>query len=671
MSQAISSRVRYFFGFVSTALLVALALVAQFVGRFTAIKGLYALIGVLLAAAIWYQLRPPSFVHESITEYEFESAEPSARLDRWGSKAVACLVASAYLATYLTDQRLLPVLVASVVGFSLVLYQWMRGGVSEWLVAQVAALFTLGPVTRYLSTGLYFGSRDVLGHTRAVKLLLGTGRITSIDVAYSTYSSFPALHIASASVSAVSGLPAYDSLILLGTVAYLIATLALIYLVRTLVSPAAGVATGIVFATLSLVQTYASYFYPQAFATVIVVCFLYVLVREDSVPLPLRFPLSVVSVVSVVVLSLSHHVTQILFAGIVGVLFVPSVLARVGAGRRLGINERAPRAVPLLLALTAGLTYLSQSRFDMIPFFFQFASERARNPAVSDSGGIRTVFGFGTEIPYQGAWAAVRSLVYVDGLYFIGLSALFVVGVVLVLTRYERYAPITGYLLLGGLGSLFVLRTPLVNVARRLALPLSPFFSIVAGIGLVWIVSAVGSRLRANPSIRGWVRNAAVVGVVVMIAVTGPLVAADDLYGLHSGPNLWESYSTPEQQVDFSQQELRELEATVGHLGQYTSDVAMLSLTSDASTWLGGGEGSTPAISAGGIRTDDPLVYRTKWTEHQLGVTVVSGAPGTITIADWWLQREVAASNKLYTTGMVGMIEGEGETRLSASRADG
>ena len=651
-------------------LLVVLAAVYRFIDAVTAIKGAYVMIGVAVAA-VAYRNRSPLTERVTSAPLGGDGFAASGHLNRWANKAVMSYVVVAFLFVYVTNERLLALIGATLVGFTLVVVQWIFAGPSKSLVGQILVLYTVGPVTRYLSTGFYFGSRDILGHTKAIQTLLATGRIGSIDAVYSTYSTFPALHVVSASVSAITGLPAYDSLMFLGAFAYLIATAAVIYLVREILSPTEAIGVGIVFGTLSIVQNYASYFYPQAFATAAIVYFLYVTVRSESAPASVRFALSVASVMAVVVLALSHHVSQILFTGVVIGLLTPSVLSKTDIGRRLRINAGAPRPVPLLLALTAGLTYLVLYRFGMVTFLVEFVMARSDSATVNNSGGIRTVLGFGTEIPYQGIPAALRSLVYVDGLYFIGLTALFVLGALVAFTRYERYARVAGYVLLGGVGSLFVLKTPLLNVAKRLALPLSPFFAVVAGIGLAWGIQSVRDRLGTNVPARERARQLAVVGVVLLVAVTGPLVAADDIYDLHRGPNLWESYSTPEQQVDFSQQELAEIQATVQYLDGTTptSEVSMLSLTRDAFEWFEGVEHPGATVTPSGIRTENPFVYRTAWTEHQIAATVSPGAPGTLSISDWWLNREVNASNKVYTTGSVGVVEGENETVLSANES--
>lgn len=652
----------YLFGLLLVALVPTLVLAARVLGEVTAIKGSYALFGVLLATAV-YRAPGRSDAVDGRTSLGGGPFVESGAVGRWALKGVLALVALACLSTYVTGDRLGSVVLALVVGVPVVVYQLLTVGATRAVVTQVVVLFAVGPLTRYLSTGFYFGDGDLLGHVRAVEVLLRTGRVAAIDAVYSTYTDFPALHVVSASVSAVTGLSPYDSLMLLGTVTYLLAIVAVVYLVGSLLSPAEGVAVGFVFAALSLVQFYASYFYPQALATALVVYLFYLVVRRASLPPSLRLSFSVLTVAAVFVLSLAHHVTQILLAGIVALLYAPSALSAVGPGRRLGVNEYVPRVTPVAIALVVGLTHLLLTRTSMITYLVDFASEKVSNPFVSDAGGERVVFGFGTAVPYQDPATALQSLVYVDGVYYIALAALFVLGFVVVLVHYERYSAVAGYVLLGTVGSLFVLRTPLVGVASRLALPLAPFFAIVAGVGLSWIVESVRTRVGTSTTRYERLRHLLVAALVLTVGITGPLVAGDDLYHLHDGPNLWETYSSPEQQVEFSRQELSELRATVGYVDRHTSSVTMLWITREASDRFGGEERSVPTVSAAGIRTDDPLVYRTAWADHQVGYS--TDVPGTVVVADWWLSREVGASNKVYTTGQVGMLHGPDGARLS------
>jgi len=429
-----------------------------------------------------------------------------------------------------------------------------------------------------------------------------------------------------------------------------------------------SVAVTLVFSVLSIVHNYTTYFFPQALATALLVFLLYVVVRRKSTPSIENVPLSLATVLIAGGFVFVHHVTQIIFAGVVGVLYGPSVLQATKVGRRLCVNESLPRLVPILFALTAGITYLFVASAGTVGYFVRFTTGIAENPFVSDTGGARTVVGLGTDIPFHTPRVAVESLLSVDGLYYIGLAALFAVGAVVAVVRYERYARVAGFALLGIGGSLAILRTPLLNTVSRLSLPLAFFFAFIAGIGLWRVTMGDKDSNGAVMSKDLTARRVAAFLLVVTVATTGPLVAGDDLYGLHAGPNLWETYSTPEQQVEFSEQELRQFEATVEYADQYTSEIAMLWVSREASGRFGPEKELSPSlrVTEKGIRVDGPLIYRTQWTKHQVGYS--TDRLGTIAIADWWLKREIGASNKIYTTGTVGVVRGGNETYLSAAR---
>jgi hypothetical protein len=632
--------VRPLFAVSAVSLAGLLSVVYVFLGKVTAIKGSYALLGVLVAAVLYQSHGDP--------ERQLHEAN---HLGRWSTKVTALLAGWAYLITYVTGTRLAAVVVALSVGYSLVAYQLLFAGVTRAVVSQLAVLFTVGPVTKYLATGFYFGATDLLGHVRAVEVLYRTGRFEAIDSVYSTYSSFPALHIVSGTIGAFTGLPAYDSLILFGMVSYTIITVAVYYLSRSLFSPAEAVAVTFVFSTLSVVHNYTTYFFPQALATALMFCLFYVATRQRSASDRYRVSLSAAVVLITVAFAFTHHVTQILFLGIVAVVYAPSALELTRFGRRWLVNAARPRTIPMLFALATGLSHLLLTRRAMIDYFVEFTRERLGDATVGDSGGGRTVIGLGTDIPYQTPRAAIESLVAVDGLYFIALAALFVAGVVTILTHYARYTRAAGALLLGGGAATVVLKTPLLSTVSRLALPLALFFCLIAGIGLWALGVGRGGLAERNVPVRRF----ALAGLVVVVGVTGPLVAGDDLYGLHAGPNLWETYSTPEPQVDFSEQELAEFEALVGHVDRYDPDVTMLAVSREASERFGEVERSRPTVvSESGIRAASTLAYRTEWTEHQVGYS--TDVAGTLYIADWWLRREVDATNKVYTTGSTGVL---------------
>ena len=636
-------------------------------GDVTAIKGSYTLLGVILAA-ILYRIGNGSNVTQH--EYGLKSSEYSNRIKRYATKSVIILVVSAYIVTYVTGERTGATIVSLLFGCFLVGIQLIWTELDTAVTPQIVALFTVNPVTKYISTGFYYGETDLFGHVRAIELFTQTGQIKEIGVAYSTYGDFPALHIVSASIGSFAGLPAYDSLLILGIFTYCATILGVYYICQSILSSSQSVAITFIFASLSTVYYHASYFFPQAFATALFILLLYNIFRRERSVQSFRSLLSIMSALVVVALAFAHHVTQIVLIMVLIGLYIPSVFGYTEFGQRLLINKSTPRATPMLLALTAGTTHLVLSSSSTISYFLRFTISKTGNPFVSDSGGQRVVFGMGTDIPYHTPHTALKSLVYIDGIYYIGLLALFIVGIVVILTQYQRFTNVFGFLLVGVVGSLAVLRTPLINTISRLTLPFGFFFAIVTGIGL-WALFS-DNNLTDNDFNRESITMAeiAIILLIVSIGVAGPLVASDDLYNLHAGPNLWETYSTPEQQVEFSDQELVEFESLNEHMNERSSDVSMLWVSQEAATRFGDQSYPGPvSVSGEGIRTESLFVYRTKWTEHQVGYS--TDRPGTLAIEDWWLYREVSATNKIYTTGTTGTVWEEGTIELSNNRKVG
>jgi len=554
----------------------------MFIGKVTAIKGTYVVFGITIAGILYQEgTKTIESVNHQLTQ--------SNQINRWCVKATLFIVGVTFLITYITGVRLVVVVISLTIGYTLVAYQLISNQVNEMMAYQLALLFLIGPVTKYLTTGFYFGATDLLDHVRAVELLYRTGDLDSIGTVYATYNSFPALHITAGATSSFTGLSKYDGILILGILTYAVVVLAVYHVGREWLSPGEGITVALVFSALSIVQYYTTYFFPQALATALGFLALYVLVRRISVQKPHDATLSAIIVILALTLAFAHHVTQILFAGIMTVLYIPSAIRETKIGRKLNINRGLPQPTGFLLLVVVGVTYLVSSRPDMGAYFLQFTSRKFLDPFVSDTGGQRAVFGFGTDIPYHDPSTAIKSVFHVDGLFFIGITALFTLGAVTILFHFRRFLPIAGVVILGVVSSMAVLKTPLLNTVQRLSLPLSLFFSIIAGIGLWSIVSGSnesGSGLDGpnykcdskEPS----GRSLAVAGLIILLGVTGPLVAGDDLYGLHAGPNMWETYSTPEQQVEFSEQELRELDALTEHVDRHAPNVTMLSITDRA-----------------------------------------------------------------------------------------
>jgi hypothetical protein len=148
--------------------------------------------------------------------------------------------------------------------------------------------------------------------------------------------------------------------------------------------------------------------------------------------------------------------------------------------------------------------------------------------------------------------------------------------------------------------------------------------------------------------------------VFVLLLTAGPAVAADDLYALQSGPDLWERHTVPDVQREFSDAEMESLQLSAGFIQQ--NDV---SVGTDFHTLIGlsryGTESSSFVVEDDTIRYDeDLLMYRQRWTEHSVRLTPERRSFITLVVPESWLNGYVASQNKVYTTGEVGMISDRG-----------
>jgi hypothetical protein len=207
----------------------------------------------------------------------------------------------------------------------------------------------------------------------------------------------------------------------------------------------------------------------------------------------------------------------------------------------------------------------------------------------------------------------------------------------------------------GVLGSVVLLPLPVVGIINRFRLPLSFFVAFVVG---VVVASIISSDIRSK-------RTLPMVVVVLIVATTAPFVAGDDLYDVHAGPNLYEVRDTPQQQTAFSRTELAELQATSRFVRQSSPEVSALWITREAFNRFGIPDVESPQVRDASIRSGGPFVYREQWTEHQVGTE--TNVVGTMVVSRRWLQRSVASSNKVYTTGSVGILYGRDEVRLNGT----
>lgn len=248
-------------GFAAFTLFVSLlgvGIVAAVLGVTTGIRSLYAVLGAGIV-----------LIGTKKVDWQLEFAVDPMRL----SKAALTLGLLGLSVSYLVGRT--ASLVVFVPGFLVVVGLVVTSEVRPRLAAVVVTvMYALFSLSKFVGTRYYYGNGDVLGHTLGVRQLLreGTGAIT-----YTAYASFPGLHMTTAGIHLVSGLPVYVSYVLVGTTAMTVAT-AVVYLIYRLQFSAgqAAVVAVLLYATFEQTVFFSTYTFPQtlAFSFVLLVFYL-------------------------------------------------------------------------------------------------------------------------------------------------------------------------------------------------------------------------------------------------------------------------------------------------------------------------------------------------------------------------------------------------------------
>lgn len=552
-------------------------------------------------------------------------------------------------------------LVALPIGYALLTLQLRSGASTRSVLSQILVLFAVAPLTKYLATGFYIGNGDTPAHVRYVDLLVSNGTWQAIPKG-SFYFHFPALHTLLGSVRFLSGLSSYDSYMIVGLFAYLVAVCS-VYLVARLTMGDRVRASFVALATTLLVpiHVYTSHFHPQAFAVTIVTVLLYLTVRsagdrEGSA----RGAHTVISGLLVALLWFTHHLTVVLFLPILGLLFVaPPLVRRVGRTPTAvdpypyehasdSRHVLTPRSVPLVAWVLGSVAYWTFEGIFVGPLVSSVRATMGSTVVASESSSPVTLHGLGVPLPEPSSTAAILSLVSPGGVYNTILVCVLALGFIVLLDRFERYRRSAAFVLVGLVGSGLLLRTPLaVSAINRVQLPLSIFVAFVVGIGLYALVSG---SFRPNTNILP------AVFVVLLLSTSATAVAGDDVYPLHSGPDLWQVQPIPDGQKEFSERELTGLEqASTFFRGEDV--MAATDWRSEIGLFRFGAEARGMGVRDERIVTDrELLLYRARWTEHSVRIIPEKFSFGTVLVSDAWLRRLVGTEDKVYTTGSVGVL---------------
>jgi hypothetical protein len=222
-------------------------------------------------------------------------------------------------------------------------------------------------------------------------------------------------------------------------------------------------------------------------------------------------------------------------------------------------------------------------------------------------------------------------------------------GVVTVLSERRRLTRALGIVVVGVTTALFVLRVPLgIPTLQRLGLTMSPFVAFLVGIGLYRLLAPANRRMsRVIPTFM----------IFILLTSSAHMVAGNDMYGLHAGPDLWERQTLPEDQQEFTVGEYQGLEqaadAARRHDAYLTTDwLSRLTLERFGTTAPG-----RMSLAGGNISIDEGLLlYRSRWGARSIELIPEIRVYQTLVIDPQWFHRMEQRESKVYTTGEVNLL---------------
>jgi hypothetical protein len=614
-----------FFLLVTVAMLLFLYVVKVKVGTVTAIKGMYSLCGLLFAAGVYFRYSIDGTTLRKTT----------GQRQTTGIKSMMVLASLSLTTTALTGDKLLGLLVLLPLGYGLLAWQIVNGVPTNRLLAQTLVLFSLPPVFEYLTSGFYFGYGDIFKHVLWVENLMSTSQLSSI---FSSYQLFPGLHLLIGSVSTITGLPPYETFILVGILSYAEAILVVYLLAYVLFDTRLPpILVAIAATMLSTISFYATYFYPESLAVVLILNILLISLCVSVYPGYRR--LSAIALILGCAVVITHHLTIALFVPIlvlyvVGLKLLPYTPLTDDESVRAGTPLK-PRFILIAIVGLASVFYWITLKI-FIPSFVAYLLLFWGQYNSLASG--KVVYRFGVVDRPESAWAALTSLGSPTGVYNIVLIGLFILGLVVYLDRRRQFgSAVASILLVGIVGSVFQLATPLNGMGlERIGLPLSFFFAFVIGLGL----TAVAAASRRAASLK-----ALFIVIMVVLGTLGPVLSGHDVYRL-------EKNRVPQKEL--SREELAQLQTVSLFGGRYATDVTTDWVTSNAMLRHGRKNVEQPTLTERGLKKSRGLLlYRKRWIDHEVLISTPMSQYQFV-LSRQWMNRAVQRESKVYTSGMVG-----------------
>lgn len=610
---------------VLTALL--LVGVSRVLGVITAIKGGYLLLGVGIATLLNF-LRVRDRVKIS------KDVNPPG----WLWKSVAILLFGSVASAVVLGSRTFLLLFCYPVILALIAYQLRYKLSVHRILIQVVGLYSLNPVTKYITNGLYFGGGDTFKHARIVERIVNTGMLAGIT--NPRYADFPGLHILSASVAEFAKISPYDALILSGIVTYAGVLLPSMYLFSRGLELKKGEACAVVIAlsSLSPMQYYSTYVFPQSIAIPIIALLLLVVFNTGSNRQSSRW--TVVGALSSVFLIILHDFTIILTIP----LLILILILEKGADLTI-LNENYQTTnnnYLLVMTLCVGaVAYWTLVGKEFIITLTTALVVAIQGFTSSPTARDASSYWYDIARPTETVLTALSDLSSWAGIHNTLLIAASILGIAAVIESMRRYRRALPIMLVSVIVLPLSVKLPIViKSIGRIKHGVGIFFALIVGIGLyraVEVESKAG-MLMALLLITG-------------LGTTGAIISSDDQYSLHEGRQI---------QREFTEREYNELRS-VGEFIQKTEvrvDALWLSrlVLKDRHRIF---QTNRATLTSTGINIDtNLLLYRWRWSDHVI-LNVEDATLASFTKARMsrnTLETTVSRENKIYSSGSLGIL---------------
>jgi hypothetical protein len=599
----------------------------------TSLRALFVVVSFAVSAVVFYATTDPD---ESAGRDSTAGVGHSAgrRGSDWTyAKVVTVAAALALCTTVWFDARGPSIAAFLAVGYLAVAAQLRSDPPTSAILYELVVLFAIPLLAKVLTTGLYFGSGDVLSHVLFVQQMLEAG---SVDAMTPSYARYPGFHLLVGSVRELLGLATYDAIVLTGLVIYSV-LVPVVYLTAAALTDDEMVAlgAGVAFTLFLTPKSYVLAFYPQALAVAMLFVGLYLnanLLTAANATTTRRYTAIVLFLV--VAMATTHHLTFFIASIPVVILLVflfAQWLFETGRLRHAlssASNVRYTYAFPLVFATIVLFTYwlytpsifLSRIVGGLVTFF-----------VLAGGGGGGGTYEFGAVPKVDEIQLATEWLVTPDGIYAAVLGTLLLVGFYELVRNWRSYRgwfPVhaTG-LILGGL--LLPLPFPI------------PWFNRIRLVLITVVVFPVGIAVARTCRTNLRYPRYAVAGIVLVAAGTSVMFTppvARDLNNLHT-----DKYRV---QVEYSEREYGAMQSMASFLDERET-VEVWGTPMDAETLRAEG---APNASYGVWIEEDGIgayaglmVVREQWTEHKL----VDGN-SVATFSEERFDATVARHNKVY-----------------------